>query len=79
MSIFCFYSNLVIFRNIFSEVCSYIYHENLLKLDLKVIAEGVETERQKTYLVECVCKYIQGYFYHKPMPSKKIEKLLSNQ
>ena len=48
-------------------------------LNLIVIAEGVETERQKTYLVECVCKYIQGYFYHKPMPSKEIEKLLSNQ
>ena len=45
-------------------------------LDLMVIAEGVETERQKTYLVECGCKYIQGYYYYKPMPSKKIEKLL---
>jgi len=48
-------------------------------LDLMVIAEGVETESQKTYLVECGCKYIQGYFYHKPMPGKEIEYLLSNQ
>lgn len=48
-------------------------------LDLMVIAEGVETERQKTYLVECGCKYIQGYFYHKPIASEKIERLLRSQ
>ena len=45
-------------------------------LDLKVVAEGVETERQKNYLIECGCKCIQGYYYHKPMPSKQMEDLL---
>jgi len=45
-------------------------------LDLKVVAEGVETERQKNYLIECGCKCIQGYYYHKPMPYKQMEDLL---
>ncbi len=44
-------------------------------LDLIVIAEGVETERQNTYLLQCGCNYIQGYYYHKPMPSHQIEQL----
>jgi len=47
-------------------------------LDLKVVAEGVETERQKNYLIECGCKCIQGYYYHKPMPNKQMEYLLIN-
>ena len=47
-------------------------------LDLKVVAEGVETERQKNYLIECGCKCIQGYYYHKPMPHKQMEDLLLN-
>ena len=45
-------------------------------LGLNVIAEGVETERQNTYLLQCGCKYIQGHFYHKPMPSQQLESLL---
>lgn len=45
-------------------------------LDLAVIAEGVETRRQKDYLLKCGCNYIQGYFYHKPMPAEKMEIVL---
>ncbi len=45
-------------------------------LNLRVIAEGVETRKQKEYLLECGCHFIQGYFYHQPMPVQRMEKVL---
>ena len=36
-------------------------------LNLKVIAEGVETLEQKDFLVQNGCMFIQGYFYSKPL------------
>lgn len=45
-------------------------------LKLNVIAEGVETEEQRDFLVENGCEEIQGYFYHKPSPVKEIEQRL---
>lgn len=47
-------------------------------LNLKVIAEGVETKIQRDFLVENGCKNIQGYFYSKPIPASEIEILLNN-
>jgi predicted signal transduction protein with EAL and GGDEF domain len=37
-------------------------------LKLKVIAEGVETEGQLTYLRNYGCNHFQGYFFGKPVP-----------
>lgn len=37
------------------------------KTGLKVIAEGVETEAQRDYLVDAECDTIQGYFFSKPL------------
>lgn len=37
-------------------------------LQLKVVAEGVETEQQKEFLQQLQCDYAQGYFFAKPMP-----------
>jgi diguanylate cyclase (GGDEF)-like protein len=45
-------------------------------MDLKLIAEGVETEEQRAFLLEHGCEIIQGYFYHRPMPAEDLEKLL---
>lgn len=45
-------------------------------LDLKVVAEGVETEEQRDRLKAIKCDYAQGYFYAKPSPSADYEKLL---
>jgi len=42
-------------------------------LNLKVIAEGVENEAQKNFLVENGCKNIQGYFYGEPMQAAEME------
>ncbi len=48
-------------------------------LNLSVIAEGVETEEQKTFLVENECVNIQGYLYAKPVPADEMEKFLIAQ
>jgi len=45
-------------------------------LNMHVIAEGVETQEQKIFLVENGCKNIQGYFYAKPMPADEMKKML---
>jgi len=48
-------------------------------LNLRTIAEGVETKEQKEFLVENGCENIQGYFYAKPMPASDMEVTLLNQ
>jgi len=45
-----------------------------LKLD--VIAEGVETEAQRDFVLENGCYKIQGYYYSKPMPANEMEEKL---
>ncbi|MFR8426416.1 MAG: EAL domain-containing protein [Roseburia inulinivorans] len=39
-------------------------------LDMLVIAEGVEEEKQVKMLKRLGCDYIQGYYFAKPMPKK---------
>ncbi len=45
-------------------------------LEMKVIAEGVETEEQLQKLKELKCEFIQGYFYSKPLEVRAFEDLL---
>lgn len=42
-----------------------------LKLDLQVLAEGIETEEQRDYLGACGVDYMQGFFFAQPMPVKE--------
>ncbi len=52
---------------------------NLAKnLGLKVIAEGVETESQLSFLHQKMCDEVQGYYYYRPMPADQIEFVLKN-
>ena len=48
------------------------------KLDLKVVAEGVEEEKQKTYLEKYDCDLIQGYLISRPVNSDLAMKLLES-
>jgi EAL domain-containing protein (putative c-di-GMP-specific phosphodiesterase class I)/GGDEF domain-containing protein len=41
------------------------------QLGMKVIAEGVETEKEKKQLIELGCDQIQGYLYGKPMSASQ--------
>lgn len=47
-------------------------------LNLKVIAEGVETEEQFIFLRAIGCNEIQGYFISKPEPVEQIQIFLSS-
>jgi len=44
------------------------------KLDIKVIAEGIETKEQRDLLLMMDCDYGQGYYFSKPIPSDEFEK-----
>lgn len=46
-------------------------------LNLPVIAEGVETREQANYLKSLGCRYMQGYYFDRPMPAERFEQLLS--
>nr|WP_319487638.1 EAL domain-containing protein [uncultured Caproiciproducens sp.] len=46
------------------------------KLDLEVIAEGVETKAQIECIYDCGCNMIQGYYISPPVPREKAIALL---
>lgn len=48
------------------------------KLGLKVVAEGVEVQAQRDYLVGAECDTIQGYFFSRPVPSEEAISLIGN-
>ena len=45
-------------------------------LELEIIAEGVETEKQLQFLEKNGCDFIQGYLVSKPIPLDKAIELL---
>lgn len=44
------------------------------RLDMKIVAEGIETKEQVDFLAEQGCDLIQGYYFAKPMPVHEFEK-----
>ncbi len=48
-------------------------------LNLRVIAEGVETPEQLKYLTQNYCNEIQGFILSKPIPLEDFELLLNNK
>ncbi|MEG2770243.1 MAG: bifunctional diguanylate cyclase/phosphodiesterase, partial [Oscillospiraceae bacterium] len=46
------------------------------ELDMKVICEGVETEKQASFLQSVDCNMAQGYLFARPVPLSEFEKLL---
>ena len=49
------------------------------KMQLKVLAEGVETQEQLAYLQEEGCDVIQGYYYAKPMSIETLSQWLKER
>lgn len=47
-------------------------------LGLRVVAEGVETEAQLSYLSDKGCDFMQGYYFSRPMKVEDIVRLLTD-
>ncbi len=47
------------------------------KLNMLVIAEGVETTEQLDILTKIGCDYAQGYLFSKPVVAAEFEKILN--
>ena len=48
-------------------------------LNLRVIAEGVETKEQQEFLIENGCESIQGFYHSKPIPANEFELLMKEK
>jgi diguanylate cyclase (GGDEF)-like protein/PAS domain S-box-containing protein len=49
------------------------------KLNIKTVAEGVETTEQRDILKSFGCDYVQGFLYSEPVPAQAFEKLIAEQ
>ena len=47
------------------------------RLDLKVVAEGVENQAEQNLLSQYDCDYLQGYWVGRPMPPEAMGKVLA--
>ena len=46
-------------------------------MSMPIIVEGVETNEQRAYLMSLGCRYIQGYYFHKPLPVREFENVMT--
>ena len=47
--------------------------------DMRVVAEGVETKEQLSYLLNRRCTEMQGFFLGKPLPAPSLSEVLRMQ
>jgi EAL domain-containing protein (putative c-di-GMP-specific phosphodiesterase class I) len=47
------------------------------ELNLKVVAEGVETEEQLMFLRDRQCDVVQGFLFSKPVPADVVEQIIA--
>lgn len=45
-------------------------------MGLPMIVEGVETKKQIDFLEDLGCRYVQGFYFYKPMPLSDFEKII---
>ncbi|MBQ8800562.1 MAG: EAL domain-containing protein [Lachnospiraceae bacterium] len=49
------------------------------QMRMPIVVEGVETQKQESFLLKMGCRYMQGYYYYKPMPVEEFEKLIADE
>lgn len=70
----CFVNN--IDRNSKNAVIAKSIIEMAHELNLRVVAEGLETEAELAFLTKHQCDEVQGYLLSRPLPAHEFEKLL---
>jgi diguanylate cyclase (GGDEF)-like protein len=60
-----------------SQVIVEMIIELAAKLNMEIIAEGIETQEQKKFLISRGCYPMQGYYFGKPMPADQFSKFLA--
>jgi EAL domain-containing protein (putative c-di-GMP-specific phosphodiesterase class I) len=64
-------------RDILTDESSFAIAQAIISLSramrLPVIAEGVETEKQREFLLRLGCHAFQGYLFSPPLPLKEFE------
>ncbi|MCL4138909.1 UNVERIFIED_CONTAM: hypothetical protein GTU68_037746 [Idotea baltica] len=73
-------------RSFIEHICSSKKNYEIVKamivmahaLEMKVVAEGVETAEQAALLQTLACDNLQGFHFWKPMPANEIEAVLAN-
>lgn len=48
------------------------------QIGMPVIVEGVETDKQIAFLHELGVRYVQGFYYYRPMPINAFEELIAD-
>src|SRR6056297_3384480 len=48
------------------------------KRNLVVVFEGVEIKEQLMFILRLGCRYVQGYYYYKPMEIEGIHQIIKN-
>jgi len=49
------------------------------QMRMPIVVEGVETQKQENFLLKMGCRYMQGYYYYKPMPIEDFERLIADE
>jgi len=49
------------------------------KMDMEIVAEGIETKEQAIELSEMGCDYLQGYYFSKPLPEDDFIEYLDSE
>lgn len=70
-------------RNIDSNQVNAVITENIIdmahQLGLTVVAEGVQTEAELSYLQQCQCDDFQGFYHSRPLEAKEFKTLVLSQ
>lgn len=48
------------------------------QMQLPIIVEGVENQKQESFLLKMGCRYSQGYYYYRPMPIADFENIIED-
>lgn len=52
--------------------------EAFKKINYHILAEGIETKEQIAFMERCGCRYLQGYYFAKPLPPEQAKEVILN-